>query len=64
MAIQSFTIGQTLTAALSRGQHPGAEAAPQTISVKVTNKNGQSRTASISVRVGTLIYLPMGLKTH
>ena len=55
---------QTLNAALSRGEHPGAGAVLQTISVKVTNKNGQSRTASISVRVGSRIYLPMGLKTE
>lgn len=55
--------GSTITATLTSATHAG-QVSSHTITVKVTNANGQSRTASIVLSVPPPIYLPTILKVQ
>ncbi len=57
--------GAEIMAALSGAAHPEQDGpTPHSISVKITNANGQSRTLTVGVNVGRPIYMPMHLFAH
>jgi hypothetical protein len=56
----SLGSGASIQTALSGSPRPDqVELVPHTVSVKVTNANGQSRTVNVNVNVGLPVYLPM-----
>lgn len=57
--------GAEMMAALSGAAHPEQDGpTPHSISVKITNANGQSRTLAVGVTVGRPVYMPMHLHAH